>query len=73
MYYPCSENKGLDLSLVFAYAKSRFSHEAAHIILTLCLPGLALPCNSYRCPVTPIAEQGAAITVFNSNFDISGP
>ena len=42
MYYPCSENKGADqlrgyreadLRLVFAYAKSRFSHDAAHLIL----------------------------------------
>ena len=41
MYYPCSENKGADqlrgyreadLHLVFAYAKSRFSHKGAHLI-----------------------------------------
>ena len=31
LYYLCSENKGADL--VFAYIqKSRFSHDAAHII-----------------------------------------
>ena len=42
MYYPYSENKRADqlfgyakliCSLVFTYAKSRFSHEAAHMIL----------------------------------------
>ena len=37
VYYPCSENKGADqlrgyrLSVVFAYAKFWFSHDAAHI------------------------------------------
>ena len=40
MYYPCSENKGADqlrgqreadLVFVFAYAKSRFSHNEAHL------------------------------------------
>ena len=40
LYYPYSENKGADqlrgdreadLRLVFAYAKSRFSHDVAHI------------------------------------------
>ena len=40
MYYLCSENKGADqlrsyreadLRLVFAHAKSRFSHDEAHI------------------------------------------
>ena len=29
MYYLCRENK----SFVFAYAKSRFSHDAAHLLL----------------------------------------
>ena len=41
LYYPSSENKGADqlrgyrkadLRLCFAYAKSRFSHNAAHIL-----------------------------------------
>ena len=43
LYYPCSENKGADqlrgyrereadLRLVFAYAKGRFSHDAAHLV-----------------------------------------
>ena len=41
MYYLCSENKGADqlcgyakliCAFVFAYAKSRFSHDAAHTI-----------------------------------------
>ena len=38
LYYPCSENKGADqvtaqliCIFVFAYAKSRFSHDTAHI------------------------------------------
>ena len=44
MYYPCSENKGADqlrgyheadLRLCFAYAKSQFSHDAAHIMMIL--------------------------------------
>ena len=45
LYYLCSENKGvvqlcmvtaqLISSLVFAYAKSRFSHDAVHIFLTV--------------------------------------
>ena len=29
MYYLCSENKGADLPLSVAYAKSRFSHDVA--------------------------------------------
>ena len=35
LYYPCSENKGADQlrAFVFAYAKSRFSHDAAHAVL----------------------------------------
>ena len=39
MYYLCSENKGADqlqsliCIFVFAYAKSRFSFDAAHLIL----------------------------------------
>ena len=42
LYYRCSENKGTDqlhgyheadLIFVFAYAKSRFSHDAAHMEL----------------------------------------
>ena len=34
LYYPCSENKGTKLIcvFVFAYAKSRFSHDAAQLI-----------------------------------------
>ena len=45
MYYLCSKNKGADqlhgyhaadLCLSFCiYAKSRFSHDAAHLIITL--------------------------------------
>ena len=37
LYYPCSENKGADKLIcvfVFAYAKIRFSHDAAHIYLS---------------------------------------
>ena len=39
LYYPCSENKGADqlrgnCVFVFAYAKSRFSHDAAQLSLT---------------------------------------
>ena len=33
LYYPCSENKGADQLIVFAYAKSRFSHNEAQFIL----------------------------------------
>ena len=38
MYYPCSENKGavtakLICVFVFAYAKSRFSHDAARLLM----------------------------------------
>ena len=42
LYYPCSENKGADqlrgyreadLRFVFAYAKIRFSHVAAHLLI----------------------------------------
>ena len=36
MYYLCSEYKGADLlicAFVLAYAKSRFSHDAAHTIV----------------------------------------
>ena len=36
LYYPCSENKGADQLLiyfVFAYAESRFSHDAAHMYI----------------------------------------
>ena len=42
LYYPCSENKGADQLhgytvqliwvFVFAYTKSRFSHDMAHIV-----------------------------------------
>ena len=35
LYYPWSENKGYreaDLGLCFAYAKIRFSHDAAHVL-----------------------------------------
>ena len=43
LYYQCSENKGADqlhsaqliCVFVFAYAKSQFSHDAAHIILRI--------------------------------------
>ena len=47
LYYPCSENKGADqLSgpaklicvFVFAYAKSRFSHNEAHMKFLKALP-----------------------------------
>ena len=49
LYYPCSENKGADqlrgyakliCAFVFAYAKIRFSHNAAHIqrcCMTICI------------------------------------
>ena len=46
LYYLCSENKGADqlrgyreadLRFVFAYAKSRFSHDAAHFMNWFCL------------------------------------
>ena len=35
LYYLCSENKGAEQlrGLFFAYAKSRFSHDAAHLKL----------------------------------------
>ena len=35
LYYPCSANKGADQlrAFVFAYAKSQFSHDVAHIML----------------------------------------
>ena len=38
LYYLCSKNKGTDqlrshCTFVFAYAKSRFSHNAAHMLL----------------------------------------
>ena len=40
MYYPCSENKGADqlrgyrlCVFVFAYAKTRFSHDVTHMIV----------------------------------------
>ena len=36
MFFLCSENKGADQLIcvfVFAYAKSRFSHDAAHFML----------------------------------------
>ena len=41
MYYLCSENKGAyQLRIfVFAYAKSRFSHDAAHVMN----PGIKQP------------------------------
>ena len=48
LYYPCSENKGvisfaftakLICVFVFAYAKSRFSHDAAHLIMILICSG----------------------------------
>ena len=35
LYCLCSENKGPD-QLYFAYAKSRFSHEMAHMVKLLC-------------------------------------
>ena len=47
LYYLCSENKcadqlrgyrAADLRLFFAYAKSRFSHDAAHLVFLLILP-----------------------------------
>ena len=31
LYYPYSENKGADLLRRFAYAKSQFSHDVAHM------------------------------------------
>ena len=46
LYYPCSENKGADqlhgyreadLRLFFRICKSRFSHDAAHLILRFLL------------------------------------
>ena len=52
MYYLCSENKGADqlrgyreadLHLFFAYAKSRFSHNATHLVHT----ELVLICPRY--------------------------
>ena len=57
LYYPYSENKGADqlrgyreadLRLFFAYAKSRFSHDAAqkmfHILQLNCKPELSIFC-----------------------------
>ena len=55
LYYPCSKNKGADqisfavtakliCVFVFAYAKSRFSHDAAHIISSEPLLLIILPC-----------------------------
>ena len=37
LYYPCSENKNADQLrvFVFAYAKIRFSHDAAHVYLQI--------------------------------------
>ena len=38
LYYVCSKNKGADVTVqlicafVFAYAKSRFSHDIAHLM-----------------------------------------
>ena len=40
LYYPCSENKGADSAklicvFVLAYAKIRFSHDIAHLLIVL--------------------------------------
>ena len=45
----CSENKGADqlcCAFIFAYAKSRFSHDAAHIIVPKYLYVVSLPSHS---------------------------
>ena len=45
LYYPCSENKGADyreadLRLFVAYAKVRFSHDAAHLAMIIDRPDI---------------------------------
>ena len=35
LYDLCSQNRGIDLCLVYASAKSRFSHDVAHLTHTL--------------------------------------
>ena len=58
LYYPCSENKGADQLRVFvvAYAKSRFSHNEAHIFLEFAWrqwpddSRYSIPKSVYGCP-----------------------
>ena len=49
LYYPCSGNKGADQLRgyrdVFAYAKSRFSHNEAHFMVDPFLASKVLECS----------------------------
>ena len=89
LYYPCSENKGADqlrgyreadmrhIFLVFAYAKSRFSHEAAHLKgtsnrLTMSYPKLSYDSRKlYRvCYSLCMKMASTFIRLYNGNLVI---
>ena len=69
LYYLCSENRGADISFavtaklicvfVFAYAKSRFSHDAAHLLMKECAmtSGLLLGFSLSRKSVIKITDN----------------
>ena len=68
--YQYSQNKGADLRLVFPYAKSRFSHDRAQIVVVVVLGFTALGhiSDQIMCSQFLGRTQRGSLTILSAHF-----